>query len=78
MQLGEGELAAPVDGDEQVKLALFGPRLGEVDVEEADGAGLERRLRLRSLRLRQAADLAAPQAATHEERVGCGMLGWSV
>jgi hypothetical protein len=48
MQLGEGELAGPVDGDKQMKLALLGSDLGDVDVEEADGVGLERRLRLRS------------------------------
>jgi hypothetical protein len=62
MQLGEGELAGPVDGHEQMKLALLGPHLGDVDVEEADGVGLERRLRLRSLHLRQPADLMALQA----------------
>ena len=33
VQLDEGELGGAVDGDEQVELALFGPHLGDVDVE---------------------------------------------
>lgn len=40
-QLDGGELAGAVDGDEQVELALGGLRLGDVDVEVADGIGLE-------------------------------------
>ena len=40
VQLGEGELAGPVDGHEQVKLAFLGSDLGDVDVEEADGVAL--------------------------------------
>ena len=41
MQLGEGELAGPVDSDEQMKLALLGPDLRDVDVKEADGYALK-------------------------------------
>jgi hypothetical protein len=33
MQLGEGELARAVDGDEEMKLALFGAHLGDVEVD---------------------------------------------
>jgi hypothetical protein len=35
VQLGEGELAGAVDGDEQVELALLGADLGDVEVEVA-------------------------------------------
>src|SRR3712207_6828398 len=41
VQLGEGELAGPVDGDEQVQLALLGADLGDVEVEVADRVDLE-------------------------------------
>lgn len=41
MQLGEGELARAVDGDEQVKPVLLGVHLGNVDVEKAGRIGLE-------------------------------------
>jgi len=37
VQLFEGELRSPVDDDEHVQLALFGPDLGNVDVEIAIG-----------------------------------------
>ncbi len=40
-QAGEGELRGPVDGNEQVELALAGADLGDVEVEEADRIGLE-------------------------------------
>ena len=33
VQLGEGELGSPVDGDEKVELALLGADLRDVDVE---------------------------------------------
>jgi len=39
--LGEGELRGSVDGDEEVELALLGPDLGDVNMEDADGVGLE-------------------------------------
>ncbi len=41
VELGEGELRGAVDGDEEMELALLGPDLGDVDVKEADGVGLE-------------------------------------
>ena len=33
MQLGEGELGDPVDGDDEVQLALSGSDLGDVDMD---------------------------------------------
>ena len=45
VQLDEGELGGSIDADEQVELALFGPHLGDVDMEEADRVGLELALR---------------------------------
>src|ERR1700683_2479194 len=41
MQFDEGELRRPVDGDDEVELALSGSDLGEVDMEIADRVGLE-------------------------------------
>lgn len=41
MHLDEGELGGPVNGDEEVKLALLGADLGNVDVEVADRVGFE-------------------------------------
>ena len=41
MQLGEGELARAIDGDEQVEPPFFRMHLGDVDVEVADRVGLE-------------------------------------
>jgi hypothetical protein len=41
MQLDERELGRPVDGDEEVDPALFGPHLGDIDVEKADRVALE-------------------------------------
>jgi hypothetical protein len=41
MQLDEGELGRAVDGHEEVELALLGPQLGDIDVEEADRVALE-------------------------------------
>jgi len=40
-QPDEGELAGPVDGNEEIELSFGGLHLGDVDVEEADGIGLE-------------------------------------
>lgn len=63
-QLHEGELARPIDGHEQVELALGGLNLGEVDMEEADRVGLGPFLRLLvALDLRQAADVVPLKAA---------------
>jgi hypothetical protein len=41
VELGKGELRGPVNGHEEVELALRGPDLGNVDVEVADRVGLE-------------------------------------
>src|SRR6185295_11834941 len=41
MQLGEGELRGPIDGNEKVELALRGAYFGDVDVEVADRVGFE-------------------------------------
>ena len=41
VQLDEGELGRAVDGHEEIELALLGPDLGDVDVEEADRVALE-------------------------------------
>jgi hypothetical protein len=79
LQLGEGELGGSVDRDEEVKLALLRPDLGDVDVEVADGVGREALLlglvvpsssgsRLMPCRSRQRCRL---------ERVRCGIVGWS-
>jgi hypothetical protein len=38
VQFGEGELAGAVDGNEQIELALLGPYLGYVDVENRSGS----------------------------------------
>ena len=76
MQLDEGELRSPVDGDEQIELTLCGPDLGDVDVEVADRIDLELALvgslpfHLGSLR-----DAVTLQAAMQRERVRCGMVG---
>ncbi len=42
MQLGEGDLACPIDGHEQVQLAGFGVDLGGVEVEVVDRVALKR------------------------------------
>src|SRR5215475_9717430 len=41
MQLGEGELRGPIDGDKEVEPALRGSYFGDVDVKVADRVGLE-------------------------------------
>ncbi len=40
-ELGNGELAGPVDGHEEIELALSGLHLGNVDVKETDRVALE-------------------------------------
>ena len=63
-QLHEGELAGPVDGNEEVELSFGGLYLGDVDVEVADRVALERLLRrFAALDLGQTADPMAQQAA---------------
>ncbi len=41
MKLGEDELGNAIDGHEQVELALLGADLGQIEMEIADGIGLE-------------------------------------
>ena len=41
VHLDEGELGCAINGDQQVKLALFGPDFGNVDVEKADRMDFE-------------------------------------
>jgi hypothetical protein len=56
---GEGELGGAVHGHEQVQLAFFGADLGDVEVEVADGIGLELLLwRLGSFDIGQAGDIS--------------------
>ena len=43
VQLDEGELRSPIDGDEEVELALFCPDLRDIDVKIADRVALELR-----------------------------------
>lgn len=45
-QLHEGDFARPINGDKQNQLAFSRLDLSDVDVEEADGVGLEPLLRL--------------------------------
>ena len=40
-QADEGELAGPVDGNEEIELSFGGLNLGDVDVEDPDRIGLE-------------------------------------
>jgi hypothetical protein len=64
VQFHERELVGSVDRHQQVKLALFGPYLGEIDVEVGDRVHLELLpRRLVSVDLGQAADAVALQAA---------------
>ena len=63
-ELGYRELARAVDADEQVKLALGGLNLSDVDVEEADRVALELLpLWLVALDVRQTRDAMPFQAA---------------
>ena len=60
----ERELRGPVDGDEQMELALGRADLGNVDVDEADRIGLERTLgRGPAFDLGQAGDTVALQTS---------------
>lgn len=74
VQLGEGELAAPVDGDEQLELTLFGPDLGNVDMEVADRMELEG---LPGLSPSTSGSLLMPwrcRQRCSDERVRCGIV----
>ena len=64
VQLDEGELRSPVDGNKEVELALLRPDLGDVDMEVADGVALELgAARLVAIGVRQPADAVALEAA---------------
>jgi hypothetical protein len=70
VELGESELRGSVDRDEEIELAFRGADLGDVDVEVADGIGLEPTLvRLVALDMRQTRDAMALQA-TMQRRAG--------
>lgn len=57
MKLDKGELAGPVDGDEQAQLVLSCLNLGDIDVKVTDRIGLELgMLRLVAFGIRQAGD----------------------
>src|SRR3546814_2902519 len=59
-----GEHRGPIDGDEEVELALSGLNLGDIDVKVADRVALELLLRrLVTFNIRQATDVVALQAA---------------
>ena len=70
-ELDYSELRSPIDGHEQVELALGGPDLGQVDVEESDRIGVKLLSRgLVAFAIRQPADAMALQTATQaRERV---------
>ena len=62
-KLGHGKFACAVNADEQVKLALSGLHLGDVDMEEADRVALELlALRLVAFHVRQSRDAMSLQA----------------
>ena len=64
VQLGEGELRGPIDGDEQVELALLGADLRDIDVEVAERISLELALtRGGALDLGQSGDAVPLQTA---------------
>jgi hypothetical protein len=64
VELDEGELAGPVDRHEHIELALLGAHLGHVDMEVANGAGVElTSFGLVAFDLRQARDVVALEAA---------------
>ena len=46
VEFRKGELADPINGHEQIQLALLGPDFGEIDVEVAHRIGFERLARL--------------------------------
>ena len=79
-QAGKSELGSAIDGHEEQEFSLLGSNLREIDVEVADGIGLELFLRpgLMAIQLRQPADAmtlkAAMQSGTGELRDG-GLQG---
>jgi hypothetical protein len=63
VQFRKCELAHPIDGDEQVQLALVRPDLREIDVDVPERIGLELLARPRPLRLGQTADVVPLEEA---------------
>jgi len=75
MQLDNGELGGPGNGDQQVELALRGVDLGDVDVEVAEGIGLEFAFGWRgSLDIGQAGDAGSLEAAMQGCWGSCGTV----
>jgi hypothetical protein len=75
VQLGEGELRGPIDGDEEIEPALRGAYFGDVDVEVADRVGLELALyALAVLDVRESRDAVRCRQRCKDERVRCGIV----
>ena len=75
MQLSEGELRGPIDGDEEIEPALRGAYFGDVDVEVADRVGLELALyALAVLDVRESRDAVRCRQRCKDERVRCGIV----
>jgi hypothetical protein len=75
-ELGKSELGRAIHRDEKVELALGGADFGEIDVEVADGIGLELLLSggKSALEFRQAADAVARQAPVQRRASKLGMV----
>ena len=76
-QLDEGEFGGAVNGHEEVEFAFGGLHVRDVDVEVADRVAPELLLRRLVTLIRQARDVVTLWAACNDERVRCGMVGWS-
>ena len=64
VQFDKGKLAGPINGHEEIELALVGLDFGDIDMEEADRVALELLLRrLVALDIRQPADVVALETA---------------
>jgi hypothetical protein len=77
-KLGKGEFARPVEGSIEIKLAFFRPHLSDVDVKEADRVSLEPLFE--SLSPSTSGSRLMPwrwRQRCRDERVRCGILGWS-
>ncbi len=75
MQLGEGKLRGPVDGDEEVEPTLGGASFDDVEVEIADRVSLE--LALDALSSSTSGSREMPcrcRQRCKDERVRCGIV----
>jgi len=73
VQFDKGELGGPVDGHQEIELALSGMDLGDINMEVAERIGLELALaRLLALDVRQPGHAMALQAAMQR---GAGQVG---